>query len=600
MHPSEFPETAEPTPLTRPSPSFVQKLLDPQSLQILMGAGGGLVALGVVLWLAVIGVFDNPVYAAVGLAAANFALLAGGVQLALNTRHKLAGRATAMLACLLLPLNLWFYDAQGLITLDQGGNLWAPALVCCIVYALVAQRLKDSLFVYAFTGGVAMTGLLFLADGEVGRFWEVLAPSTLLVALGIGAVHLERIFPIVAAKPELSAFTRNDFGRAFFRAGQLLLAAGLVLLLGGRLTGRLYDVWFAELGWFAQAEVATVLQMKLAAMGLVFAGAYAYGYSRFITGQKIYTLLGALLVLWSGLIGCDILGIVLTPNLLMALLGGLSVLGMIAVASESLLTARPEQAEIAGRIGRLLLPLAGAAGSLLATTRLIAGETTWTLLAMLVVQVVAATGAAWLSSAGKGRGLFVATVCVQLFVAVFTLNALSSLTIWQRGELFATAIGAGLLSFGHLGWRREVEAADKKTPRASLVDEQLWLGSLLATIPLTLGLIGVRLYGGSLGWTALHEIGVLSVGLLLLSSGVLCRLRATTLTGGAALGMYLLSLFALIDVPDQLQTVAVYLMAGGGALFAIAVLLSVYRDRLLALPGRIREGEGVFAVLKWR
>ncbi len=166
--------------------------------------------------------------------------------------------------------------------------------------------------------------------------------------------------------------------------------------------------------------------------------------------------------------------------------------------------------------------------------------------------------------------------------------------------MFATAIGAGLLSFGHLGWRREVDAADTKTPRASLVDEQLWFGSLLAMVPLTLGLVGVRLDGGSLGWTALHEIGVLLVGLLLLSSGVLCRLRATTLTGGAALGMYLLSLVMLIDVPDQLQTVAVYLMAGGGALFAIAVLLSVYRDRLLALPGRIREGEGVFAVLKWR
>ncbi len=379
-------------------------------------------ALGVVLWLAVIGVFDNPIYAAGGLAAANFALLAGGVQLALHTRHKLAGRATAMLACLLLPLNLWFYDAQGLITLDQGGNLWAPALVCCIVYALVAQRLKDSLFVYAFTGGVAMTGLLFLADGEVGRFWEVLAPSTLLVALGIGAVHVERVFPTAAAKPELTAFTRGDFGRAFFRAGHLLLAAGLLLLLGGRLTGRLYEVWFAELGWFAQAEVATVLKMKLAAVGLVLAGAYAYGYSRLITGQKTFTLLATLLVVWSGLIGCDILGIVLTPNLLMALLGGLSVLGMIAVASENLLTNRPEQAEIASRIGRLLVPLAGAAGSLLASTRLIAGETTWTLLAMLVVQVLAAAGAAWLSSAGRGRGLFVATACVQLCIAALTLN----------------------------------------------------------------------------------------------------------------------------------------------------------------------------------
>ncbi len=522
------------------------------------------------------------------------------MQLALRTRHQLAGRATAMLACLLLPLNLWFYDAQGLITLDQGGNLWAPALICCVVYALVAQRLKDSLFVYAFTAGVAMTGLLFLADGEVGRFWEVLAPSTLLIALGIGAVHVQRAFPVSAATPEQSAFTRGDFGQAFFRAGQILLALGLMLLLGGRLTGRLYDVWFAELGWFAQAEVATVLKMKLAALGLVLAGVYAYGYSRLITGSKTYTFAAALLTIWAGFIGCDLLGIVLTPNLLMALLGGLSVLGMLAILAENLLTGRPDQAAVCGRIGAVLVPLAGAAGSLLATTRLVAGETTWTLLAMLVVQVVAAAGAAWSASATRGRALFVSTLVLQLGLAALTLNALSSLTIWQRSELFATAAGAVLLTFGHLGWRREVDAADTKAQRTSLVDEQLWFGSLLATIPLALGLISVRLHGGSLGWIALHEIGVLSVGLLLLSSGLLCRLRSTTLSGAAVLGLYLLSLVTLIDVPDQLQSVAVYLMAGGGVLFASAVLLSIYRDRLLALPGRIREGEGVFAVLKWR
>ncbi len=35
MHPSEFPETAQPA-LEEPSPTFIQKLLDPKSLQILM------------------------------------------------------------------------------------------------------------------------------------------------------------------------------------------------------------------------------------------------------------------------------------------------------------------------------------------------------------------------------------------------------------------------------------------------------------------------------------------------------------------------------------------------------------------------------------
>jgi hypothetical protein len=31
-----------------------------------------------------------------------------------------------------------------------------------------------------------------------------------------------------------------------------------------------------------------------------------------------------------------------------------------------------------------------------------------------------------------------------------------------------------------------------------------------------------------------------------------------------------------------------------------AVLLSIYRDRLLALPQKVKSGEGVFEVLTWR
>ncbi len=44
----------------------------------------------------------------------------------------------------------------------------------------------------------------------------------------------------------------------------------------------------------------------------------------------------------------------------------------------------------------------------------------------------------------------------------------------------------------------------------------------------------------------------------------------------------------------------IYLALGGAGIFAAGILLSVYRDRLLALPHRIREHEGVFGVLAWR
>jgi hypothetical protein len=66
------------------------------------------------------------------------------------------------------------------------------------------------------------------------------------------------------------------------------------------------------------------------------------------------------------------------------------------------------------------------------------------------------------------------------------------------------------------------------------------------------------------------------------------------------LAAYIITLVLLIRLPDQLQTTAIYMMAGGGTFFAIAVLLSIYRDRLLALPQKVKAGEGVFEVLNWR
>ncbi|MEO0531551.1 MAG: hypothetical protein AAF266_13400, partial [Planctomycetota bacterium] len=306
-------------------------LLDPRGLQTLMLAGGGLLALGLVLWLAVIGVFDEPIYGASGLGVANLSLLGTGVWLAAETRYRLAGRATAMLACLLMPLNLWFYDAQGLVTLADGGHLWVAALVCCVLYATVARILRDSLFVYAFAAGVSMTGMLFLADGDVARFWEVLAPSMLLVSLGVACIHAERLFPVTAAKEEDRAFTRGDFGLAFFRAGHTLLASGLVVLLGGRLTGRFYDTVLNVYGYFEQPDVTTVVHVKLAALGLTLVGAYAYGYSR-LTEQRghRYSLFAVLSLAWSAVIGIDLLGIEFTEVLVVGLLGVFAIASRLA------------------------------------------------------------------------------------------------------------------------------------------------------------------------------------------------------------------------------------------------------------------------------
>ncbi len=111
-------------------------LLDPRSIQWLLVSGAALLVLGLVIWLAAEGIFKHPEVLAVCMGVANLVLLVGGWAVISYTRDEMAGRALTLLACLLMPLNLWFYDAQGLITLQQGGHLWIPALVCCALYAV--------------------------------------------------------------------------------------------------------------------------------------------------------------------------------------------------------------------------------------------------------------------------------------------------------------------------------------------------------------------------------------------------------------------------------------------------------------------------------
>jgi hypothetical protein len=56
----------------------------------------------------------------------------------------------------------------------------------------------------------------------------------------------------------------------------------------------------------------------------------------------------------------------------------------------------------------------------------------------------------------------------------------------------------------------------------------------------------------------------------------------------------------LIRLPNQLHSVSVMMMVGGGLFFATALLMSIYRDRLVSLPRRVKDGEGVYRILKWR
>jgi len=189
------------------------------------------------------------------------------------------------------------------------------------------------------------------------------------------------------------------------------------------------------------------------------------------------------------------------------------------------------------------------------------------------------------------RALIVATVgaCICVFDGWLNIDG------WKRLELCSLLGGTILLTLGHMTWMREEGKTDDV---ASL---SLLTGSLLVTAPLAVGLLVYRLgIGVDANWMQFHELTTIVVALTLFGTGVLCRLRATTISGAALLGVYLLSLITLIRWPDQLQNVSVMMMVGGGVFFGAALLMSIYRDRLMSLPRRIREGEGVYQILKWR
>ncbi len=266
--------------------------------------------LGLVIWLATLGLFKNPAVVAVALGLGNAALLVGGWAITSYTRYETAGRALTLLACLVMPLNLWFYHANNLITLD--GHLWVAALVCCVLYAASAMVLRDAIFVYVLAGGVAMTGLLMLAD--MGKFWEVAAPATLLVVLGLICIHTERAFPDTDGP-----FSRRSFGLGFFWSGHALLAAGLLLLLGAQIAGDwLYKPFFESIyqHWrLGPPAVVAERWGQLLALALVLAGTYAYIYSDLAVRRVgMYIFLAVFTLLWAEVLVIELFALKVTTE----------------------------------------------------------------------------------------------------------------------------------------------------------------------------------------------------------------------------------------------------------------------------------------------
>src|SRR5438105_2052584 len=168
---------------------------------------------------------------------------------------------------------------------------------------------------------------------------------------------------------------------------------------------------------------------------------------------------------------------------------------------------------------------------------------------------------------------YVTIAVAQGALACVFFERLLELTAWQNAEIFCVAIGVILLLAGHIGWHREQDS------RSDMVSHNLLLGSLLAGLPLAIASLSSRI-GSEISLP--NEMALLTVGILLLVSGFLLRIKSTTITGGGLLVVQLAMMLVFIGMRAQLA-VGVYLAAGGAVVFGTGLLLSIYRDRLMDL-----------------
>ncbi|MDW7993304.1 MAG: hypothetical protein RMI91_01515 [Gemmatales bacterium] len=287
----------------------------------------------------------TPPIVAIGLGVINGGVLLAGWLLLRFTIYRLAGRALTLLACLVMPLNLWYYHTNGLITLDQ--HWWVPAWVMCGLYAISAIIVADEWFVYILCAGITLTGLLFLADlpPSPQRFWEIALPASMLTVLGLLAIHVERLFPDIE-----SPFGRRRFGKAFLLCGHLQLLAALLLILGAQLAGKwLYDPFFAPLYEHLKAKPSPIVnELRWWALTLVLIRAYAY--TGIILGQgMMYISASAACLVWSLILILDLFDIVLRRELI------ISVLALVSIGlhlSQRLLGLKEERlSTLAGLVG---------------------------------------------------------------------------------------------------------------------------------------------------------------------------------------------------------------------------------------------------------
>ena len=238
--------------------------------------------------------------------------------------------------------------------------------------------------------------------------------------------------------------------------------------------------------------------------------------------------------------------------------------------------------------GLISMPMAGVI--LMSVSRLatghVDGSMLWTPAALSVIALVSAT----LVPAGGGRRWYVALTIAQVATGLLTLAHYSTLDLPRKLEVLSVLAGLVLLVVGYGLWYR---TQNGKSDGAGIC---LLIGALLAGLPPGVFAVMNR-FGFEVSFA--DELTLVTIAVLMFLTGMMSRVRATTLIGGGLLVTHLITLVVFAGMKAQLA-VGAYVAIGGAALFVTGLLLSIHRDRLLSMPQRIKQRQGLFRVLAWK
>ena len=573
--------SAAPAAVKQPSimRRMIESLLDANTIRRLLSLGGSLFVIGLVIWLVSLGVFDNKLVLAATLGVSSLTILGSGWLTTLKTRYRLAGQAITFLGCVVLPLNLWFYHAQDLVRIDQ--NLWVGGVACVLLYVATVFYLRDPLFMFAVEVGITLTMLLLLGDLNV--YNDLAWLSTALAILAACSINARAAF---SAESE-ATFSRQRFGMPLFWSGhvQLLMAVVVLVLQAiGMAQPKFAEAFQDNLG----IEIPSTLWVTV---GTWLVAAATNFYSDRVVGRKFgflhlaaFCVLGAI---WTGLDRFELSAEHQTTAF--AVVGvGVLVAGRMADAI------RPGRAIGSGLIpcGNAIVTVSLISMFVQGVMQLSASPQEWPNTVGMISCCANAVVAGLLNKqSGWKRWYLVAAVALASLTGT-TMALRSTLSVYRKIEIGSVVVGAFLVIQGYIGRFRE-----QRNANTEMWMEALWIGSLMVSIPLLIAAGYNRMDG--VESQMLDEIAIVAASLLLLTTGVGWQVKATTFFGGGTLATYLLMIVGVLAYRPNLAAGA-YLAIGGGVLFVLGIMLSVYRERLLRLPESIANREGMFKILDWR